>query len=107
MVIYTSQQILEAEDLYQLQESFCAFGIPFKYQLTEGEIGWLDFVLGKYEIASLIKENIDEQGIVTFNDRGLLHQALVDDGVWCASKAPMLSDDTALQKLIFWLSWKQ
>ena len=108
MNIYTSDQILAMGDLYELQDTFCSSGIPFQYKLTEGEYGWLQFVKGKYSIAEWIEKNVSVENelnelILTFDCPESLSQALHDD---CghALKAVCLSDDTALQKLFFWLS---
>ena len=99
-LIEESTAILEAEDLYELQDNFCSLGISFKYRMTEGELGWLDFVRGKYSIADWITENLDGD-ILTFDDVESMSQALDDD---CRGwgKATCLSDETALQKLFFW-----
>ena len=102
MKIYSSEEILEKEDLYDLQDSFCSMGIPFKYQMTIGEIAYLRYVKGRYGIADYIEENMDVNGVLTFNDCYELSKVLQDDGLDC--KAVMLDDSTALQKLFFWLS---
>ena len=102
MKVYNSQQILEMEDLYKLQEDFCSFGIPFQYQMTDGEIGWYNFVKNRYCIADFIEKNSDGNFLLTFNDYEELVRVLKDDD--CNYKAVMLSDNTALQRLFFWLS---
>ena len=74
-----------------------------QYQLTDGEIGWLDFISGKYSIYDHVMENSkeDDQGnlIYTVDTIGM-SQALQDDG--CECKAVMLCDDTALQAIFFY-----
>ena len=101
MKIYKSEEILNSEDLYELQESFSSSGTPFKYQLTKGEIEWAKFNKGKYCINDFVLKNTDEKNILTFNCPFELSEALVNDD--SPNKAVMLSDETALQKLIFWL----
>lgn len=101
-MIYTSKQILESEDLYSLQDSFCSSCIAFKYQLTEGEIQWANFIKDKYCISDFVLKNTDENGVLSFNCPYELSEAINSDGI--PYKAVMLSDDTALQKLFFWLS---
>jgi len=101
MKTYNSKEILESEDLYEIQDSFSSSGIPFKYQLTDGEIEWAKFNKGKYVINDFVLSNTDENNILSFNDPFELSRALFLDG--CEPKAVMLSDDTALQKLFFWL----
>ena len=101
MKIYNSTEILNNEDLYELQDSFSSIGTPFKYQLTEGEIGWAKFNKGKYCINDFVLKNTDEKNILTFDCPFELSEALVNDD--SPNKAVMLSDETALQKLFFWL----
>ena len=110
MEIYTSKEILAKDDLWELQEDFCCFWMSFKYVMTDGELGWLDFVRGRYSIADWIDENlecIDNEGetyVLTFSDPESLSQALEDDDYGNGHKAVCLDDDTALQKLFFWCS---
>ena len=101
MKIYKSEEILNSEDLYELQESFSSSGTPFKYQLTEGEIGWAKFNKGKYCINDFVLKNTDDDNVLTFNCAFELSEALLNDD--SPHKAIMLSDETALQKLFFWL----
>lgn len=101
MITYTSKQILEQYDLYNLQDTFSGSGIPFKYEMTKGEIEYLKHVKGRYCIADFITENLKDN-ILTFDCPSSLKEAIENDGM--ENKAVMLSDDTALQKLIFWLS---
>jgi len=98
----TSEEILQAAELYSLQDTFCCSWIPFKYKPTESETGWMDFVRGKYSIVDFLDNAMDDDGYIVFTDPEALSRALDDD---CngAGKAVMLSDDTALQKLFFWL----
>lgn len=99
--LYTSEDILIKEDLYKLQDSFSSLGIPFKYKMTKEEVRWLDFVKDRYCIADWIVSNL-EGDILTFDCPTELKKAIEDDGT--GNKAVMLSDDTALQRLFFWLS---
>lgn len=98
MKTYTSAEILASDDLYDIQEQVCSYGAEIKYQMTDGELGWLDFVRGKYAIADWIDDQM-EGTVLTIDDS--LSQALDDD---CKGwgKATCLSDDTALQKIFFW-----
>ena len=101
MKIYSSKEILEMDELYELQDTFLSGGCPFQYEMTDGEIEYLSFVRGRYCIADWIDKNLDGT-ILTFDSPFSLSKAINDDGM--PNKAVMLSDDTALQKLIFWLS---
>jgi hypothetical protein len=38
MRTYSSNEILQAEDLYELQDKFSCCGVPFKYQMTEQKL---------------------------------------------------------------------
>ena len=107
MKIYTSEEILARDDLYDIQDYFCCFGESFKYVMTDGELGWFNFVRGRYSIANWINENLEciddeETYVLTFSDPESLSQALKDDD--CQNKAVCLDDDTALQRLFFWCS---
>lgn len=96
--IYTSAEILALDDLYDIQEKVSSFGLPIQYQMTEGELGWLDFVTTRYSIADWIGAHLDGD-ILTLDDT---FSAALDDDCRLAGKAVCLSDDTALQKLFFW-----
>jgi len=99
---YTSDQILEKEDLYDLQDKV-SLGITFKYQLTKGEIGWLNHIRNKYCIYDAVTANLDGN-VLTFSMDSTLDitKALEDDTMH--PKAVMLSDETALQKIFFWIA---
>jgi hypothetical protein len=99
MKTYTSEQILQNEEMYDISENVCSSGIGIKYILTEGELGWLDFVHNKYSIAEYINSNMTD-GILTIQDSFELSKAL-DYDCKGAGKATCLSDDTALQKIFF------
>ena len=101
MKIYTSDDIEKKDDLYDLQEMGSS-GIPIKYQMTKGEIEWYRFILGKYSIADFIDDNTTGDFLLTIDDENGMSRALDDD---CNGfgKAVMLSDDSALQKIFFWL----
>ena len=70
-----------------------------RYRLTDGELGWLKFVSGRYSIADHIRDNLDDSGIYTVDVSGM-GEALEDDG--CFPKAVCLSDDTVLQSIFFY-----
>lgn len=99
---YTSNEILKTEDLYELQDSFSSSGTPFEYQLTEGEHEWAKFIKGKYSIADFVLSNTNEDKVLTFRCPFEMSEALNDDGI--PYGAVMLSEDSALQKLFFWLN---
>ncbi len=74
-----------------------------RYLLTDGEADWLfNWVKGKYVIADYLIENIehtDDGYIYTIDTLGL-GEALTEDQ--CFPKAVMLSDDSALQAIMFY-----
>ena len=79
-----------------------------RYALTDGEVDWLyNWIRGKYCIADHLIENIecdeDEDGndvyVYTVETYGL-GEALTDDQSF--PKAVMLSDDSALQAIMFY-----
>tara|TARA_R100001377_G_scaffold78729_1_gene56596 strand:- start:782 stop:1114 length:333 start_codon:yes stop_codon:yes gene_type:complete len=71
-----------------------------QYRLTDSELGWLNFVDGRYSIADHMRENMHD-GVYTVDstDMGLSLEA---DSLFC--KAVCLSDDTTLQAIFFYSS---
>lgn len=102
METITSKEILEKDELYELQDSFCGSGIPFKYMPTKEEIEWAEFIRGKYSIGDWFFNSLNAQNELVFESPGELSEAINNDGI--PFKAVMLSEETALQKLFFWLS---
>jgi len=100
--LYTSEEILAAPDLYELQHRFCCLGLTFQYQMTESEMDYVAHIKGAYRISDWILRNSNSTGLITFNRVEDVKGCLQSDGN--PNKAVMLSDDTALQKLFFWLS---
>lgn len=99
MKIYHSNEILEMENLYEIQEQVSSFGLTVKYQLTPDELNWVDFVRGRYSIADYIDKNTEDD-VLTIDIE--VSKAL-DDDCKGAGKATCLSDKTALQKIFFWV----
>lgn len=93
--IYTSGELesMEIESFETITEQ-----CQFKYRLTKGELGWLDWIGGRYTIADYLSESL-EDGIVTIDVLGI-SEALHADGV---DRAPCLSEDTQLQRLIWYI----
>ena len=95
-MIYTSE-ILKAQDgefenyHYQLEDGE-------QYQLTADELGWMEFVRGRYAIYNHLAANM--QGDVYTVDTIGMGEALQDDGMF--PKAVCLADDTALQAIFFY-----
>jgi hypothetical protein len=82
-------------------------GGEFLYIPTDGELGWLDFVRRRYAIANALEDMLVEyegpngESIqVLFLDTFEAGLALGDDGV---DRAPMLSEDTLLQRILFFI----
>lgn len=100
MKIYTSNEILQSEDLYEIQEIVGSFGLSIKYQLTLDELKWVDFVRGRYSIADYIDKNSNENNVLTID---LQVSKALDDDCGGFGKAVCLSDNTALQKILFWV----
>jgi len=96
-MIHTSES-LRAQDSdfenyhYQLEDGQ-------RYQLTAGELDWLEFVRGRYAIADHISNNLDEVGVYRVDTYGM-SEALEGDGGF--PKAVCLSDDTTLQAIFFY-----
>lgn len=105
---YTSSQILNDKSdsvLYEIQESVCSSCKGITYVMTDGELQWLDFIKGKYSIADYIQRNLSDS-ILTISDNYELSIELDNDNKG-AGKAAMLSDDTALQAIIFFCYTEQ
>ena len=96
--MYTSKQILKMDELYDIQER-AGNGVSVKYWVTDDEIGWLDFVRGRYSIADWMDENMID-GVLSIESIGL--SDALDNDCGGFGKAVCLSDETALQKLFFW-----
>jgi hypothetical protein len=103
--VYTSAEIL-AMDVTALADILCESD-HFLYRLTEGEAGWFGFVDGRYAIADAIyyarvdMDPIEEGTVIDVGGCGgyaAIRQALTDDGT---DRATMLSDDTALQRIVW------
>lgn len=76
----------------------------WRYQLSEGELGWLDWIGDRYSVAVVIRAALDRPddgpAVLTVDDDLVMEigEALADDG---ADRAPCLSDDTALQRIVW------
>ena len=97
-MIHTSES-LQAQDGHWLENEHYQLEDGQRYQLTEGELEWLEFVRGMYAIADHLSNNMDESGIYTVDTFGM-SEALADDGSF--PKAACLSDDTTLQSVFFY-----
>ena len=73
-----------------------------QYRLTDAELGWLEFVSGRYVIADHIRENLVDD-VYTVDLEGM-SQALDDDTMF--PKAVCLSDDTVLQSIFFYSAYE-
>lgn len=93
MKIYTSEEILADID-------GCVQSDEIYYQLTPGELQWLNFINGRYAIADYFFKVLDENNVVRIDSMEMSEAIYADNGNW--PKATMLSDDTALQKIIFY-----
>lgn len=78
-----------------------------QYRLTDDELGWLDFVKGRYCIYDHIMDNctVDDDGHLWYNVNVFdMSVALRDDGL--QHKAVCLSDYTSLQAIFFYTSFE-
>ena len=101
MKIHTSQSLKDQDNEFENYHYQLVDGE--KYLLTEGEADWLlNWVKGKYSIADHLLENIVEtdEGLVYTVDSIALGEALEADGMF--PKGVMLSDDSALQAIMFY-----
>ena len=72
----------------------------FQYELTLGDLEWLDWIGDRYAIAELISDNIDRETAVVTLDVLDVSEALSDDGV---DRCPCLSEDSYLNKLVWFI----
>ncbi len=101
--VLTSEELLTDwdRDCPTYPEHWTERGV-FKYLLTEGEYGWLKFIGGRYAIANVINGSsiATDDGLLWQVDTYEVSKALHDDAV---DRAPMLDEDTALAKLIWFI----
>ena len=101
MQAFTSNQLeaIEETERFESITEQCTF----QYQLTDGELGWLRWIGERYEIASylwsVLEVDDNDTGTVTIDVLDV-SDALTADGV---DSAPCLSDDTQLQRLIWYI----
>ena len=96
MNTYTSAHLESFENTYEL-ESITEECI-FRYQLTDDELGWLEWIEGRYGISEYFLSTLEEQTI----EIDVMHigDLLAYEGL---DRAPCLSDDTQLQRLIWFI----
>ena len=103
MKIYTSDDLagMDLEEFESITEQ-----CEIRYRLTEGERGWLDWIGDRYSISAYLFSVLSDDdhptenpGIITINACDV-SDALDDDGV---DRAPCLSDETQLQRLIWYI----
>ena len=97
MNTYTSVDLEAFEETYELES--ITEECVFRYQLTEGEMGWLEWIGERYAIASLLWSTLDDKNTVLIDVMDV-SEALAADGV---DRAPCLSEDTQLQRLIWFI----
>ena len=103
---FTSDDLaaLEIEEFQTLVES------PCRYRMTDGEMGWLEWIGSRYAIADVVRANIRD---IESDDGEVEHWLVLnDDSVWeigdalsgdHVDRAPCLSEDTMLQRLIWYI----
>ena len=99
-MIYTSKHL----------EKICDEGIEgfeaiteqcvFQYELTLGDLEWLDVIGNRYAIAALISNNLDRETAVATLDVVGVAEALAADSV---DRCPCLSEDSYLNKLVWFI----
>lgn len=95
-------KLLTSEKIIKESENIIEF-VPFKYRLTDGEIGWVNFVRGRYCIADWIYYNTDDEFLLTINKESIQTMSETLDLDDMAPKAVCLDDTTALQHIFFYL----
>ena len=96
MELITSEQLEQTE--IEGFESITEQG-QFRYQMTDAELGWLTWIGDRCSISEYLWQNTTVFGVATI-DVWEIGDALRADGV---DRAPCLSDDTQLQRLIWYI----
>jgi len=92
---FSPQEVLNNPELTQDAMNHCG---ELTYEMTDGEIDWVNFIKGKYSIADyILKRMVDN--VVTID---MDFSKSLDDDCEGAGKAVMLSDDSALQSIFFY-----
>ena len=96
--MYTSEQLeqLDIEQFETITES------TIHYRLTDDEVTWLQWIGRRYSISSHLIDTI--KGDTVTIDSYEIARALSDDGL---DRAPCLSDDTQLQRLLWYIGPNQ
>ena len=94
-MIYTSD-LLESLEIETFEDLFCEDTVS--YQLTPGELGWLDFIGRNYTISDYILSNL--AGDVWTLRPEDVSEALTADGI---DRPPCLKEDTQLCRLIWYI----
>ena len=97
----TDLEKLDIEEFESITE-YC----HFDYVMTEGEHAWLIWIGERYSISSYLLENCaEDDGKATITiETSEISDALSNDGV---DRAPCLSEDTQLARLIWFIGPNQ
>jgi len=103
MNTYTSDDVAKAHE--ECPSGLCDITdeCHFRYQLTEGEQGWLDWIGDRYSVATELWKGYqeDDDGTATvLIDTYAIGEALKNEGL---DRAPCLSEDTELAYLIWFI----
>tara|TARA_R100000656_G_scaffold33013_1_gene28424 strand:- start:272 stop:586 length:315 start_codon:yes stop_codon:yes gene_type:complete len=96
-------EILTSEALESLEiENFESFSeqCSVRYRLEPDEMGWLEWIGGRYSISEYISDNLDDAGVVTLSPIDVSEALRADD----VDRAPCLSENTQLQRLLWYFS---
>ena len=96
--MYTSEQLeqLDIEQFETITES------TIQYRLTDDEVTWLQWIGRRYAISSHLIDTLSGNTVTI--DSYEIGRALSDDGL---DRAPCLSDDTQLQRLLWYIGPNQ
>jgi len=103
MKTYTSDDVAKAHEECPSGLESITEECRFRYQLTEGEKGWLDWIGERYSVAVELWKDYqeDDDGTATvLIDTWEIGEALKGDGI---DRAPCLSEDTELAYLIWFI----
>ena len=94
---YTPEDLAGFEETYELEA--ITEQCHFFYQLSDDEAGWLDWIGDRYAISTYLRESLQYPQTVEIETMEIARCLAEDD----ADRAPCLSEDTQLQRLIWFI----
>jgi len=100
---WTSEQVEKLWDEDACMLETITEAVIFEYELTPDEIGYFQFIQGKYSVADILMDTMVEHddGAVTVTvDTMEIGEALADEGL---DRLPCCSDDCMINRLVWFI----